>query len=162
MLATWLLAGLLQAGAQGAPPAGTPAPAMEGWPRQATAQVFADHEALVAALSEAIDVFRREHGGATFGVDAATGEPMAFEDGVEVAILDMLRKAPGVGEQTRQHGGWLTAVFEFRPARQPADARLYIRASYVAREGRYELLRIVDPPGAPLREDITGMHVEMR
>lgn len=66
-----------------------------------------------------------------------------------------------VAEAVRKEGGLLSAVFEFRPARQLRNANVHARATYSAAAGEFELRRIMDPADMPVREDITDAHVEM-
>lgn len=165
-LAATVLAGLLQAAASPPPRSSFVYPQPEGAAAleaggSVQAAHFADHAALAAALQEALAGFRAQLGGATFGLDAGSGQPHALDPDLEAGLLDMLRKAPQLGEETREQGGLLTATFEFRPQRQPANANVYLRASWSAGSRRFELLHLVDPADAPLREDATGLHVEM-
>jgi len=113
------------------------------------------------ALMNAIANFRQDLGGATFGVEPDTLRPVAFEGAIEQAVLDMIRKSPELASDIRAKGGLMTAVFEFRPAIQPANANLYLRITYRAKEDGYLVQRILDAPGSLLQDDITGVNVDM-
>ena len=114
-----------------------------------------------AALGVAVERFRSDFGGATFGTDAATLAPVPYDLKMEATLLHMLRQSPQLAEEIRAQGGGLTTVFEIRPAQQPANANLYLHAIYAARSKRYEVRLIVDAPGQALRKDLTGMQVDM-
>lgn len=112
-------------------------------------------------MARIFDDFNESFGGVTFGQDQASRQPVRFEGPIEQAVLEMIRKAPEVAGNVREEGGILTAVFEFRPRLQPSNSNVYVRASWLERNQHFELRRIIDPADAALREDITGMHVEM-
>lgn len=123
--------------------------------------VGGSHLELFEAMVRIFDGFRESFGGLTFGQDQASGQPVRFEGPIEQAVLEVIRKAPEVAGNVRREGGILTAVFEFRPRLQPANANVYVRISWLERNRHFELRRIIDPADTVLREDITGMHVEM-
>lgn len=114
-----------------------------------------------AAPGVAVERFRSDFGGATFGTDAATLAPVPYDLKMEATLLHMLRQSPQLAEEIRAQGGGLTTVFEIRPAQRPANANLYLHAVYAARSKRYGVRLIVDAPGQALRKDLTGMHVDM-
>ena len=69
-----------------------------------------------AAPGVAVELFRNDFGGATFGTDAATLAPVPYDLKMEATLLHMLRQSPRLAEEIRAQGGMLTAVFEIRPA----------------------------------------------
>jgi len=119
------------------------------------------YAALEDQVKARLGAMRRDFGGTTFGIDAATGKPVDLDDTLQAVLLGLLQKCPQTAEDVRSKGGVLTATFEIRPVLQPGNANLYLHAIYDAKSRQYFLKSILDAPEAVPREDITGMVVDM-